>query len=102
MNKFFLGAISILCVTNSFAKGASDIKRIPAATELTIWETREIPVGKACPYQALRYDEIAYLSNAKGGYVCFRCDYTAQSPLLVVTEETICSSTLKCNKGKCQ
>lgn len=44
---------------------------------------------------------IAYQAGDEGGYVCYNCDYTEQSPFLVVTTQTRCSNTLKCVNGKC-
>ena len=78
------------------------VSTMAIATPLTTWETREIPVGKACPVQAQRYDEIAYQIGGNGGYVCFTCDYTDQSPLLVVTTQARCSKTITCKNGKCK
>ena len=73
-----------------------------AITDVTIWETEEIPVGKVCPSQAQRYDEIAYQVNGNGGYVCFICDYSNETPLLVVTAQTRCPKTIECKNGKCK
>jgi hypothetical protein len=90
----FLPAVSFAKTTNV---------RKPASIVSTVWETRQIPIGKACPYQAQRYDEIAYQANGDGsGYVCFMCDYRDDSPLLLVTEQSTCSKSIKCRNGKCE
>ena len=96
----FVIICSLFTVCN-FANAAEGARK-PASIKSTTWETREIPMGKACPFQAQRYDEIAYQLNGDGGYVCFMCDYTEQSPFLVVTEQSKCSTTIKCKNGKCQ
>jgi hypothetical protein len=71
--------------------------------DTVIWEMRqEIPIGKACPVKAERYDSIAFQVGADGGYVCFTCDYTSSSPFLLVTEQTRCPRTMICKNGKCE
>lgn len=97
--------VSLILSTSFFAIGFANATeqaaRKPASVKPTIWETRETPKGKACPYQAHRYDEIAY-QEGDGGYVCFQCDYVEQWPMLVVTEQTRCNRNIKCSKGKCK
>ncbi|MES3039227.1 MAG: hypothetical protein V4736_15070 [Bdellovibrionota bacterium] len=101
MLKIVFVFLSVFISVNAIAKQSTE-KRKPSSLESTIWETREIPVGKACPYQAQRYDEIAYQVAGDGGYVCYTCDYTEQSPMLVVTRQTKCNTTISCTKGKCE
>ncbi len=101
--KFFGVAVLFGILTLAgFANAADKVGRKPAAVNSTIWETPEIPIGKACPYRAQRFDQVAYQVGGDGGYVCFMCNYTDQSPLLVVTEQTKCSTTLTCKRGKCE
>ncbi len=101
MMKIAFLVLGVLVAGNSFAKDTVTSQRKPASVISTIWETREIPIGKACPFQAQRYDDIAYQVNGNGGYVCYTCDYTDASPFLVVTEQSKCSKTISCKNGKC-
>jgi hypothetical protein len=94
-----LAILNLVLAITSFA--SDSIGRAPSSIKHSIWETNEIPVGKACPSQAQRYDWIAYQMNGNGGYVCYQCDYTAQTPLLVVVEQVRCSNTITCKAGKC-
>jgi hypothetical protein len=104
--KTVLISISICLFNMSFANAESsekiEEKRKPSSVVSTIWETREIPAGKACPAQAQRYDDIAYQVGGNGGYVCFTCDYIESTPLLVVAEQSRCNKNIVCKNGKCK
>ena len=102
MNICFV-TFSTWCGSNLVASEAKKPSRKPASTKTYTWEVRtEIPVGKACPSQAQRFDDIAYQIGGDGGYVCFTCDYVDSTPLLVVASQSRCPNDIKCKNGKCE